>query len=117
MLNNKTSLISHFIWIVLLVSSLIYLFTSLHVVSDITQFMPDNHKDKNVQLLLSELQQGNTARLLILRINGDNTKELANVSRQLKSKLEKNNKFGLIHNGQLKINSKEFISGQYKKRI
>ena len=115
MLNNKTSLISHFIWIVLLVSSLIYLFTSLRVVSDITQFMPDNHKDKNVQLLLSELQQGNTARLLILRINGNDTKELAKVSRQLKSKLEKNNKFGLIHNGQQKINSKEFISGQYKK--
>ena len=112
---NKTSYIAHFIWISLLASSLLYLFTSLHVVSDITQFMPDNHKDKNVQLLLSELQQGNTARLLILRINGEDTNKLANVSRQLKSKLEKNNKFGLIHNGQQTVNSKQFISGQYKK--
>ena len=114
MQNKKALYISHSIWIALFVSSLFYLFTSLHVVSDITQFMPDNHKDKNVQLLLSELQQGNTARLLILRINGEDTKELANISRQLKSKLEKNNKFGLVHNGQQKINSKDFISGQYK---
>jgi len=111
---NKTSNIAHFIWISLLASSLFYLFTSLHVVSDITQFMPDNHKEKDVQLLLSELQQGNTARLLILRIKGAEAKELAGLSRQLKSRLDKNNKFGLIHNGQQMINSKDFITGQYK---
>ncbi len=112
--SKRTSYIAHFTWISLLVFSLVYLFTSLHVVSDITQFMPDNHKDKNVQLLLSELQQGNTARLLILRLSGDRAKELANLSRQLKSKLDKDSKFGLIHNGQQNINSNEFITGQYK---
>lgn len=118
--SKRTSYIAHFIWISLLVFSLAYLFTSLYVVSDITQFMPSNHKDKDVQLLLSELQQGNTARLLILRLsknglnNIEGTKELARLSRQLKSKLDKDNKFGLVHNGQQTINSREFIAGQYK---
>ncbi len=111
---KRTSYIAHFIWLSLLAFSLFYLFTSLRVVSDITQFMPDNHKNKDVQLLLSELQQGNTARLLILRLKGDEAKELAKLSRQLKSKLDKNNKFSLVHNGQQTINSKEFITGQYK---
>ena len=114
MQNIKAFYISHSIWIALLVSSLFYLSTYLNVVSDITQFMPDNHKDKNIQLLLSELQQGNTARILILRIKGSDAEELANASRQLKSKLENNNKFSLIHNGQQTIKSNEFISGQYK---
>ena len=111
---KRTSYIAHFIWLSLLAFSLFYLFTSLRVVSDITQFMPDNHKNKDVQLLLSELQQGNTARLLILRLKGDEAKELAKLSRQLKSKLDKNNKFSLVHNGQQTTHSKEFITGQYK---
>jgi len=80
---QQTSITAHFIWLSLLAAALVYLFSSLHVVSDITQFMPDNHQDKNVQLLLDELQQGNTARLLILRIKGDDTKKLAHLSRQL----------------------------------
>jgi|LGVF01.1.fsa_nt_gb predicted exporter len=116
--SQRTSYIAHFTWISLLVFSVVYLFTSLRVVSDITQFMPDTHKDKDVQLLLSELQQGNTARLLILRLSSDSdnddAKELANLSRQLKARLDKDSKFGLIHNGQQTINSKEFITGQYK---
>ena len=112
--NHRTSIVAHFIWLSLLILSLIYLFSSLHVVSDITQFMPDNHKNKNVQLLLDELQQGNTARLLILRIKGDKSEKLAHLSRQLKSKLNKSNIFGLIHNGQQTLSPKDFISGQYK---
>ena len=115
MLNTqRTYFTVHFIWLSLLSLSLIYLFSSLRVVSDITQFMPDNHSNKNVQLLLDELRQGNTARLLILRIKGANPEELANLSRQLKARLDKNEIFSLIHNGQQILNSKEFISGQYK---
>ncbi len=112
--NQRTAVTTHFIWLSLLTLSLIYLFSSLHIVSDITQFMPDNHKDKNVKLLLDELQQGNTARLLILRIKGDTSKKLADLSRQLKSTLDTNNAFDLIHNGQKNINPNDFISGQYK---
>lgn len=115
MLNiQRTSFIVHFIWLSLLSLSLFYLFSSLRVVSDITQFMPDNHNNKNVQLLLDELRQGNTARLLILRIKGANPEKLASLSRQLKAKLDKNEIFNLVHNGQQILNPKEFINGQYK---
>ena len=111
---QRTPVIAHFIWLSLLTLSLVYLFSSLHVVSDITQFMPDNHEDKNVQLLLDELQQGNTARLLILRIGGTDAKELANLSRQLKLQLDKDEAFSLVHNGQNKISPEDFITGEYK---
>lgn len=112
--HKKTALISHSIWISLLVAAIIYLASSLHVVSDITQFMPKNHENKNVQLLLNELQKGSTARLLILRIAGDDSKSLATISRQIKSQLSKNPAFNLIHNGQNKLSPDEFIKGQYQ---
>ena len=106
---QRTSITAHFIWLSLLALSLIYLFSSLRVVSDVTQFMPDNHQNKNVQLLLDELQQGNTARLLILGIKADNSKDTASLSRQLKIELDKNKLFNLVHNGQHVISSKDFI--------
>jgi len=111
---QRTSITVHFIWLSLLALSLIYLSSYLRVVSDVTQFMPDNHQNKNVQLLLDELQQGNTARLLILGIKGESSKKIASLSRKLKSELDKNKTFSLIHNGQQVISSKDFISGQYK---
>ena len=115
MLNiSRQALSSHAIWLGILSLSLFYLASSLHIVSDITQFMPANHGDKNVQLLLDELQQGNTARLLILRIKGGNVKNIASLSRQLKSKLDNNDAYGLIHNGQQALKASDFINGQYQ---
>lgn len=115
MLNISRQAISpHAIWLGLLSLSLFYLAVSLHIVSDITQFMPANHGDNNLQLLLDELQQGNTARLLILRIKGDDTNEIATLSRQLKSKLNNNDAYNLIHNGQQALKANDFINGQYQ---
>ncbi len=111
---QRTFYSSHFIWLSLLALFLIYLFSSLRVVSDITQFMPDDHRDKNVQLLLNELQQGSTARLLIVSIKGADTEKLADISRELKTKLTNTNAYSLVHNGQQTLSSNEFISGQYK---
>ena len=105
---------THLIWLSILICSIIYLISSLHIVSDITQFMPSNHNDKNVQLLLDELQKGNTAKLLILRVNGVNTQKIASISKELKSKLNKSSLFNLVHNGQQPINANDFITGQYK---
>ena len=65
--NQRTFFLSHFIWLSLLTLSLVYLISSLRVVSDVTQFMPDNHSDENVQLLLDELQHGNTARFTYIK--------------------------------------------------
>ncbi|MCW8987066.1 MAG: MMPL family transporter, partial [Gammaproteobacteria bacterium] len=112
--NQRALLVSHFIWLSLLVLSLLYLFSSLHVVSDITQFMPNKHKDKDVQLLIDELQQGSTARLLIVSMSGDNAKNLANLSKQLKSKLDTNKNFLLTHNGQQNKNISALINKEYK---
>lgn len=110
---QATTRTAYFIWLGFLALSLTYLISSLRVVSDITQFMPDNHNNKNVQLLLNELQDGNTARLLILRIKGIESKKLASLSRQLKNQLDKSNSFSLVHNGQNKLTAKDLISGKY----
>lgn len=72
---QRTFFAVHLIWISLLTLSLVYLASSLNIVSDITQFMPNTYKDKDVKLLIDELQQGNTARLLILRLSGDDAKK------------------------------------------
>ena len=116
--NKHITVVAHIIWLALLSLSIFYIATSLHVVSDITQFMPNDksaNDDNKVQLLLDELQKGNTARLLILRMKGLEDKKLANLSRQLKSKLDKNKSFTNIHNGQQAINTQQFISGKYRK--
>ena len=115
MLNiQRTTFTNHFIWLSLLVASVFYLSSSLHVVSDITQFMPSNNKNKNVQLLLDELQKGNTSRLLILRIKGLEAKKLAVLSQKIKQQLSTNPTFNLVHNGKNKLTPSEFISGEYK---
>lgn len=111
---QRTTITAYLIWLGLLALCLAYLTSSLRVVSDITQFMPDEHDDQTVQLLLNELQQGNTARLLILRIKGSTPKKLATLSRQLKAKLDKNESFSLVHNGQQTLKAKDFTAGQYK---
>ena len=111
---QRTTITAYLIWALLLLASLIYLSSSLRVVSDVTQFMPAEHNDKNVQLLLNELQQGNTARLLILQIQGTSSTKLAELSRQLKNNLNKSPAFDFIHNGQQSISPKDFIAGDYK---
>ena len=111
---QRTTITAYIIWSGLLILCLTYLTSSLRVVSDVTQFMPSDHGDKNVQLLLNELQHGNTARLLILRIKGTGSKKLATVSRQLKTELDKNESFSLVHNGQQTLKAKDFITGKYK---
>ncbi|MDH5394886.1 MAG: hypothetical protein OEW97_01310, partial [Gammaproteobacteria bacterium] len=114
---QHTSWFSHIIWLSLSLAAVAYLSTSLHVVSDISQFLPatksETAKD-NVQFLLDELQQGNTARLLILRLRGEDAKSLADISRKLKSRLDKNPLFNTVHNGQNTLNPQQFLSGQYK---
>ena len=111
--HQQTTFIAHITWLSLLVASLVYLFSSIHIVSDISQFMPDNHENEDVQLLLNELQQGSTARLLIVRLSGNNTKVLAEKSNQLKQALEKNNSFSQVHNGQQDINLQQLINTEY----
>lgn len=112
---QQSTITAYIIWFSLLIVSLIYLSSSLRVVSDVTQFMPSNHNDKNVQLLIDELQQGNTAKLLILQIKGANSTKLASLSRQLKGSLSQSNSFSLVHNGQRTLSPKDFIKGDYKK--
>ena len=115
MLNiQRIPFIAHITWLALLIAAVVYLSGSLRVVSDITQFMPSNHKDKNVQLLLDELQKGNTARLLILSLKGLDEIKLAKLSRNIKTKLSSNSAFNLIHNGQNTLRPAEFITGEYK---
>ena len=111
---QRTTITAYFIWLLLLTLCLAYLTSSLRVVSDITQFMPEEHNDKTVQLLLNELQQGNTTRLLILRIKGTDPKKLSSLSRQLKIKLDKNKSFSMVQNGQQTLKAKDFITGEYK---
>ena len=111
---QRTTIIAYLIWSLLIIVCLTYLSSSLRVVSDVTQFMPADHSDKNVQLLLSELQSGKTAKLLIIQIKGANSNKLATLSRQLKVEFDKSSSFGLVHNGQRTLRAEDFINGEYK---
>ena len=111
---QRTTFIAHIGWLSLLLASLVYLVSSLHVVSDISQFMPEDHENKDVQLLLDELQKGSTARLLIIRLSGEDTKQLASISKQLKQSLEKKKNISLVHNGQQAFNLQQLINSKYK---
>lgn len=111
---QRTTFIAHISWLSLLLASLVYLFSSLHVVSDISQFMPEDHRNKDVQLLLDELQKGSTARLLIIRLTGEATKQLATISKQLKQTLEKKNNISLVHNGYNTYNLQQLLNNEYK---
>jgi predicted exporter len=111
---QRKTFIAHISWLSLLLASLVYLFSSLHVVSDISQFMPEDHENKDVQLLLDELQKGSTARLLIIRLTGEETTQLATISKQLKQVLENKNNISLVHNGHNTYNLQQLLNNEYK---
>lgn len=76
------------VWIAGISFLIIYLFSQLHIVNDIGQFMPTAHQNPQLQALVYELQSGPVATTLMLRLSGAETETLANFSLQLSQALK-----------------------------
>ena len=85
-MNTRKSkhLIYHLIWLVCLVIGAGYFYAQGKVVSDISQFMPQTSTDKQLNILLSEIQQGAASRYLLIRVQGKDEQASAQLSRELK---------------------------------
>ena len=78
-----------------------FLFHHLNVVSDLSQFLPHNKQQKQLNVLLREAQQGQTAKLLLVRINATESQLAAQVSRQLrKNLLQEKAQIEAVYNGE-----------------
>jgi len=86
-----------------LIVAMVYLAMALSVNSQMSQFIPlggDNRSQLRASLLSSELQQGETAKLLLIAAQGDNVTELVNFSQQLKAAMLHSGLFDVVRNGQ-----------------
>ena len=92
------------IWLTVVILLLTYVFTSVHVVSDLKQFMPADKQDSRFQILNNELMNGPAATTLLASIQGGEINELLRLSKTLFEKLSKDH--SLIHsvnNGQVAV--------------
>ena len=86
-----------------------YLSCKLQIASDITQFMPNyNTADERYAYFLDELKQGQTSKLLFLRIRTDTPMDAAKLSRSLKQKILKSNLFETVANGEMDYDFNDF---------
>lgn len=103
--------IGFLIWLVVLGFMITYLSLQLRVVSDVGQFMPTVHQDSQLQALMSEMQNGPAATTLMIRLSGDNSAELAELSTQLSQSLNTQDKvFQSARNSNTSIDNKALAS-------
>ncbi len=109
-MNTRTNnnFITHLIWLACLLAGAVYFYTQGKVVSDISQFMPQTSRHAQLNILLSEIQQGAASRYLMIRIQGKDDVTSANLSRELKSTLLKSNLFTSVQNGEAEFQPNEF---------
>lgn len=101
--------ISLALWLAASLLAVTYLANRLHVVSDISQFMPDyGVKDQKLALLLDELQQGQTSKLLFVRLRAESPGKSANLSNAVKRSLLTSGLFDSVVNGQFDIEISDF---------
>ncbi len=100
-ISNKQFISSYFMLLILLV---IYLWSSLHIVSDMSFFLSRNAIDEN-RIIQQYLQDSDANRLLFIRLGeaSKNTKKLAALSKQLTDALQQNEQFTAVSNGQKSI--------------
>lgn len=91
------------LWLAALVSAAVWLVFNLHAATDLTAFLPD-HPDQHDAVLLDELRDGATTRLILVALQSDaesaDTRALAQASKQLAAKLKENPLLRRVNNGQ-----------------
>ena len=74
-------------WLVLVGLALAYVATRLSIEADFSVFLPRGLTDSQ-RLFVAQLQHGATSRLLLIALEKDDTRVLADLSRALAAKLE-----------------------------
>jgi len=97
------------VWLAIMLLAVIYLGNNLKVLSDISQFMPDyGEEDQRLALMLDELKQGQTSKLLFIRLRSETPEETASLSKALKQQLLKSGFFESAINGQIDFDVTDF---------
>ena len=71
------------LWLVVILAMSVYLLSSVRIVSDIGQFMPENSRYPQLRALQSELQHGPAATILLVSMHGADANELVRLSRAM----------------------------------
>ena len=109
--NKQPRLVATLVWLFVIVISLTYIGNNLLVVSDIQQFMPNHASDKRLQVLLHETQNSLASNLILVQLEGARPELLAQLSRKLKSTLEKKPEIiESVINGDRQFNMSSFKS-------
>lgn len=100
MKNNRWAIL--IAWLATMLVAVVYLGNKLQVTSDISQFMPDyNVADDRIALFLDELKEGQTSKLLFIRLKAETARQSAYLSKSLKQTLLQSELFETVANGQL----------------
>lgn len=86
-------------WLALLALALVLITTNLRLSTDMSLFLPRS-SDPLHQLVLNELRDGASARLLMLAIDGEDPQRLAALSRALSANLTTAGRFARVVNGE-----------------
>ena len=98
--SNNRKVLPHLIWLSVLVIGLGYFLSYGTIVSDVSQFMPQSATQLPHNILLNQMQQGATARYLLVRLEAEDEQRSADLARQLKQHLQQNPLFASINNGE-----------------
>jgi predicted exporter/predicted hotdog family 3-hydroxylacyl-ACP dehydratase len=92
------------LWAALLAASTWYVQRTLTIGTDLRLFLPDPQTPEQ-KLLLDEIGEGPASRVLAAAIEGANPEELADASRSLAAALADDERFRLVANGELALES------------
>lgn len=110
---NKGLFLPRLVWASLLAVSFVYVSGNLNLVTDLSQFIPvtksTDFKSEKFYYLLDEIEKGDAATLLMMEITAPSAEESATLSRALRKKLQKDNIFSRVNNGEYTGNSAEFL--------
>ena len=96
-------------WVATVLMAVIYLSNSLQVVSDVSQFMPKHtEQGHKLALMTTELMQGQTGRLIFIRISSRSTEDTAGLSKTLSQRLNSSRLFDTVLNGQSSFDIEDF---------
>lgn len=85
------------LWVVVMLISGAWL-TRTPLNFDLSGFLPGNASAAQ-RLLLDQLRDGMSGRLILLAVRGDSTEQRARISQQLANQLQQSGQFGLVANG------------------
>ena len=88
------------VWLVLVVVCVTWLARNLTIGADITVFLPPS-TNPTQRLLVDQLRDGVSTRLVLIALEGEGEAALAQASRELAQRLKASGLFGIVNNGDL----------------